>query len=371
MKILELTTYSAGGCGVWARVKRESSSLADRGHTVKVFSTSFTKGASTLAPLNDSIGKVTIQRFPATRLGGESFTYWNFSSEARKYNPDLIIAHAYRHTHTTRALKIARELNIPVFLVTHAPFDRDSTRSMFAKIAVFIYDLLIGPNTLPHFKKIIAITQWELPYLKKIGARSSQLSLIPNGITSEFFKPLIQGGKGIAYTGRIAPIKNLELVIKALARIGKSAPSFKLLGPAEQSYLNNLHAQIKNLHSPLTLHNKVYMSSEQIAFLDASDYFILPSLSEGMPQALVEAMARGKIVIASDNKGNTDIIKNGKNGFLFKNNNLSSLLSILNKVFTLNQRDKKRIRKEARASAEFYKWDVLARKLNSLILQER
>lgn len=371
MKILELTTYSAGGCGVWARVKRESSSLADFGHTVKVFSTSFTKGASTLAPLKEVLGKVAIQRFPAFRLGGESFTYWNFSSEARKYNPDLIIAHAYRHTHTTQALKIARELNIPIFLVTHAPFDRNSTRSLFAKLAVFIYDSVIGPHTLSRFNKIIAITKWELLYLRELGARSSQLSLIPNGITSEFFKPLVGGGKGLAYTGRIAPIKNLELVIKALVQIGKSSPSCNFLGPAEQSYLIALHTQIKNLHSSLTIQNKVYTSLEQIKLLDSSEYFILPSLSEGMPQALVEAMARGKIVIASDNKGNTDLIKNGKNGFLFKNNNLSSLVSTLENVFSLKKQDKKKIRNEARTSAEFYKWDILARKLNSLVLQER
>ena len=41
MKILELTNYTAGGCGVWARVKNEAELLSKRGYDVRIFSSNF------------------------------------------------------------------------------------------------------------------------------------------------------------------------------------------------------------------------------------------------------------------------------------------------------------------------------------------
>ena len=48
-----------------------------------------------------------------------------------------------------------------------------------------------------------------------------------------------------------------------------------------------------------------------------------------MPQTLVEAMARGKIVIGSDNEGNKELIKDSENGFLFKNGSAEDLANCL------------------------------------------
>ena len=136
MKILEVCTFSAGGCGVWARVKRESSLLAKAGHKVQIFTTNKEKGTWRNVLLKDTYEQVPIQRFPAWKLGGESFMFWKFTKEAKAFHPDLIIVHSYRHTHTTQALKIAKELKCKVFLVTHAPFNRDDTRTFPQKIAV-------------------------------------------------------------------------------------------------------------------------------------------------------------------------------------------------------------------------------------------
>ena len=44
LKILELCPYSAGGCGVWQRVKQESLELKKLGHDIKIFSSNFEKG---------------------------------------------------------------------------------------------------------------------------------------------------------------------------------------------------------------------------------------------------------------------------------------------------------------------------------------
>ncbi len=370
MKILELTTYSAGGCGVWARVYREAQFFAEQGHRVEVFSSDYIKGSNDRAPRQEKRGSVLITRFPGVKLGGESFTYWNFRREALTYKPEVIIAHAYRHTHTTKALSIGKQLGIPVFLVTHAPFDRATTRSRLAKVAVFVYDYCIGKRTLPQFTKVIAITHWEVPFLRKLGLIDKKIAYVPNGLPEEFFTPLKKGGKGIVYTGRMAPIKNLETISSALSVLlseQETLPSVVFFGPAEKEYLAALQNRIKIDGSEITIINKTFGPREQINELEKREIFILPSLSEGLPQSLLEAMARGKIVLASNNKGNKDVIKDGKNGFLFPVGDKKRLAERIKYITLLSQKGKEKIKKSARITAENYRWKVLGNRFLSLI----
>ena len=141
MRILELTHFSQGACGVWARAREEALRLCRRGYEVVVFSSNAIKGKEGFAKRDDNIDNVKIKRFPFVKLGGESFMSWNFQKEALKFYPDIIIAHNYRQLHTTRALKIAKKIKesgkeCRVFLVTHAPFvEGDITRSFRDKLA--------------------------------------------------------------------------------------------------------------------------------------------------------------------------------------------------------------------------------------------
>lgn len=371
MKILELTNYTAGGCGVGMRVLKEAKLLSENGHEVVIFSTNRTKGSDSLCSLNEKIGRVLIKRFPTRRLGGESYMYWNFEKEALCFKPDVIIAHAYRHIHTLKALKIAKKLGCKIFLVTHAPFGRNGSRTWLENKIVNFYDNLIGKYNLNRFDKIITITKWEEKYLKDLGVEKERIVYIPNGISDEFFKPLKLMGKSkinsIIYTGRISPIKNLELISHALKL--ERGFSIKFIGPADNSYINKLKKiaekdKVKDREEFIT---KSYNSIEQINELDKAGIFILPSKSEGMPQTLVEAMSRGKIVIGSDNEGNKELINSGKNGFLFKNSNYKDLARILDNVKKLNEKKIRSLERNARKKAEQFRWRSIMNKLESTI----
>jgi len=368
MKILELCIYSAGIDGVFARVKQESLLLSKAGHEVKIFSSNRTKGSDKMAPAIDKINGIEIQRFPAKKLGGESFMSWNFESAAFKFNPDVIIAHSYRHSHTIKALKIAKEIGCRVFLVTHAPFARQE-RSFLGKIAVWYYDNFIGKKTINQFDKIIAITKWEIPFLLALGAKKEKIKYIPNGIADEFFK--IKRAKEqnkILFLGRIAPIKSIETIIQSLPYI-KDNIVLEIVGPAEQEYLKYL----KNLIRQLKLENRIlfypaiYKTKEKIKKIDSAKIFILPSKSEGMPQSLIEVMAREKLVIASNNLASKDLIVNEKNGFLFEIGNYKSLVQTINKILAADKKELIKIRKSAKSSVAQFSWKNIIKKIEKLI----
>ena len=365
MKILELTNFSSGICGVWTRVKQESLELSKKGHDVRIFSSNATKGSSEIAACDDSLGKIKIKRFSFKKLGGESFMSWKFEEEAIKFNPDIMIVHGYRHLHTTRALKLAKKLNCKIFLVTHAPFiESNSTRSFLSKLTVNFYDKFIGPKKINQFDKVIAITNWEIPYLMKLGCNKEKITYIPNGIPEEFFKEkiLLFKSKKIIFLGRISPIKGLETLIKAASLIPQM--QIEIIGPSEGNY----GADLKSI-SPKNVKfiRPIYDLKLKIKKLQEADIFVLPSNREAMPQSLIEALSLGKIVISSSTQGGKEIITNKKTGFLFEIGNEHDLAEKIN--FCLSKENSeiiKQIQINSRKKSEEFRWSKLIEKLESL-----
>jgi glycosyltransferase involved in cell wall biosynthesis len=374
VRILELTNYSAGVCGVWQRVKQEAELLADIGNEVFVFSSNHTKGSEDIAPAHEIKGKVSITRFPARKRGGESYLDWDFEKKAIELRPDVIIAHGYRHLHTTRALQLKKRFKCKVFLVTHAPFIKGNiTRSFKSKIAVILYDIFKGPRTLKKFDKVIAITRWELPYLLKLKVPKDRIAYLPNGIPHEFFtknKSTEKEGK-ILFLGRVSPIKNLDILIDAIGLAKNENIHLDIVGPAEEPYLTRLQGKIysKGLSEKISFLGPIYGLNEKIRKIDEAKLFILPSIREAMPQSLIEAMSREKIVIASSNLGTRDLISHGKNGFLFQQGNVSALADLIDKSLNIkNKKELSEIKHNARLSVQQFNWSTLIRKLERIIL---
>lgn len=367
MKILELTNYTEGACGVFARVLQESKMLS-KNHEVRIFSSNRIKGAEGLAKTSDVVSGIKINRFPAKKLGGESFMFWNFEEEAARFRPDVIIAHAYRHPHTIKAIRLAKKINSRVFLVTHAPFiENNSTRSPLAKLAVWLFDNSIGRWSLDRFDKVIAITKWEIPILEGLGLKKSRIAYIPNGIPGEFFKQKKEASTNkILFLGRIAPVKSLETLIKAMPFFTDKKIKIELVGPAEKEYLSGLKDLIKNLglESRIIFSKPIYDLADKIKKIDSAKIFILPSKTEAMPQSLIESMARGKIVISSDNRGSKALVFPGKNGFLFRRGDEKDLADKVNKALLINSA---KMQKAAKASVTQFSWDIIIKKLNALI----
>ncbi|MFA5992271.1 MAG: glycosyltransferase family 4 protein [Candidatus Pacearchaeota archaeon] len=385
-KILELTNFSAGACGVWTRVFQESKELTKKGHKVIVFSSKATKGSNQIAPETDNFEGIEIMRFPFKKLGGESFMKW-FNKEAMQkaleFQPDIIIAHVYRHPHTLKALDLAKKLrkqniNCKCFLVTHAPFvEDDSTRSFFAKIIVRIYDNSIGPKNLKKFDKIIAITQWELPYLENLNVKKDRVVYIPNGIPKEFFsqKSKEKEQNKILFFGRISPIKDIETLIEAFNLMQRNSIFrqkniiLEIVGPAEQAYLEKLKTLVKqkNLTNKVVFGEPVYDLKQKIKKIDSAKIFVLSSKRDAMPQALIEVMAREKLVISSLTQGGKEIIDNARNGFLF---NIQDPQGLTDEIeFATNSKNSKLINKikhQAKKSVTKFRWDVLVKKLENL-----
>jgi len=374
LKIAFLCIYSHPSIdGVWSRVSNLSKLLVEKGHEVGIFSTNKIKSLNQLSCNFEEYEKIKIHRFKPYFSYGENIKFWDPTKEIIKFNPDVIIAEVYRHPHTHLALKTARKLKIPCVLVTHAPFVEPELRSKVGNIIASLYDKYIGPRTLEKFSKIVSITRWEEPYLKKLGISKRRLDYIPNGISKEFFKTKIKKGKDLMFLGRISPIKNLEILIKSLSIVKKAIPKIKLriIGPAEPAYKQKLVLLIKNLdlEKNISFLPAIFDIKKKIQALDQAKIFILPSKREAMPISLIEAMSRARIVMSSNNKGSAEIIQDKKNGFIYPQEDYNQLARIIIKC--LDAKNNKKIRKielAARRTALKFKWEEIFTRFLSILL---
>lgn len=132
----------------------------------------------------------------------------------------------------------------------------------------------------------------------------------------------------IGSVGRLVPVKNYPLLLRAAAQL-PAQPPWRILLVGDGPELENL----KRLAAELGISDRCELAGhcdDVPQRLSAIDIFVLPSTSEGLSNTLLEAMAAGAAVIASDVGGNGEIIKRGVSGLLFPAGELESLASMLN-----------------------------------------
>ena len=150
-----------------------------------------------------------------------------------------------------------------------------------------------------------------------------EVTIVPNGIdVKEYRKALMKasekrfGRKQLLFVGNVRPVKGVEYLIRAMPIILREEPNAYLV--IVGSYPPNFVEKI-----PEDLKDKViltgFVNHEEIpAYMKGSDIFILPSLSEGFPNVLLEAMVSGLPIVATNVGGVPEIISNGENGFLIQ-----------------------------------------------------
>ena len=109
--------------------------------------------------------------------------------------------------------------------------------------------------------------------------------------------------------------KRQRLVIDALPEIVKVVPNFKLLIASNGAEKKNLENQIKGLSMEDHAQLIGYRTDLEV-FVNLSDIAVSASLREGLGINLIEAMNCHKPVVGSVNRGHSEFIKDGENGFL-------------------------------------------------------
>ena len=215
---------------------------------------------------------------------------------------------------------------------------------------------------------IIAQTSTALLQKKKMLGENSNVTVIPNPIRPIEKHPGVNRENIILAVGRHYHVKGLDRLIRAFAMVNSNGWRLEIAGSQ-----GPVTPELKELTKELNLENKVVFlgSVKEIDQVYArSKIFVLPSRSEGFPNALIEAMAHGLACISFDiNAGPSDIISNGKNGILVPDNNIALLAENISYLIN-NEKEQARLGKVAEELLDILSLDIIGGQLESFLFNQ-
>ncbi|NLI55334.1 MAG: glycosyltransferase family 4 protein [Clostridiales bacterium] len=169
----------------------------------------------------------------------------------------------------------------------------------------------------------------------------------------------------IISAGRLSPQKNQMLMIEAVSMLHEEFPKLKLEIYGDGTLRDSLLSAIEqnNLNDCVFLRGNVKNIHERMA---AARLFLMTSEFEGMPNALLEAMAIGLPCITTDYPGAEEIIQNETNGLVVPRNDAKALADAIRKVLEDNVLEKK-IRQNALFSSELYREEEVFKQWDAIV----
>lgn len=252
----------------------------------------------------------------------------------------LIHSHGYKPSFLCLLLKAFYK--IPYIITLHLWYIKNFKLNTYAMIETYCMRFA---------EHVVGVSQEIITDLEKRGIHANRLTFIPNGIDmtpysdySGFDEAVLRKELGlredsfiIGSLGRLAHQKDYKTLIAAAAELLKKTNNVEFIiageGPLKHELLNMIVDY--NLQDNFHL---LGFRTDTLSLLRVMDVFVLPSLDEGLPMAMLEAMAAKKPVVVTAVGGIPNVIIDGINGIIMEKGNIRELCDTL--LFMKNNSEK-------------------------------
>ncbi|ELZ06015.1 glycosyltransferase [Natrialba asiatica] len=145
--------------------------------------------------------------------------------------------------------------------------------------------------------------------------------------------PVEERSTDVVFVGRFAAVKGVDRIVRTLPELVESNPDIRVTLIGAGSLFPEVEAVVErhDLSDNVTLTG--WVDHEELpAYLDDAKVLLLPSESEGVPKALLEAMACGTVPVATPVGGVPDIVTDGKDGVLLRETNSAAIDRTISRV---------------------------------------
>jgi sugar transferase (PEP-CTERM/EpsH1 system associated) len=253
---------------------------------------------------------------------GLQFPLFRIVNLMRTYRPHIVHS---RNWGAIEAIPAARLARVPIAVHSEHGYELDmlaglpKRRRVFRRVAYEMADAVVAVTH--ELRDYHAHQAWVTP---------ERIRVIYNGVDTERFSArpdmrasvrtkfgLAENMFVVGTVGRMVPIKDHPTLLRATQiLLSRGIQVHALLVGSGPELQNNL--QVVKVSPELKRHVTFVGDSDEVPeLLNAMDAFVLPSISEGMSNTLLEAMAVGLPVIATSVGGNTEVIEENRSGWLF------------------------------------------------------
>ncbi|NMB61980.1 MAG: glycosyltransferase family 4 protein [Chloroflexi bacterium] len=341
MRILVLNHEYPPVGGGGGRVARDlNEGLSKHGHEVKIITPAFQD-----LPRNECFHHYEIIRVPSLRKSAYRATlkdmgafilsaYLYGSRLIHTWRPDIIQAH-FAVPAGVAARMLSKRFGIPYFITAHLGDIPGGVPEKTGGWFRYLY-----PFTKKIWKeaeKIVTVSHFT-SHLAEISYPGIHPQVIFNGVDTSVIKPQsyeIHNPPRIIFAGRFMEQKNPLLFIEVLNKLKSLSWDCVMMGDGPLKPLVEEKIQDYGMQERFTLPGWI-SPEEVIETYQRGDIFFMPSRSEGLPVAGVQAIAMGLAVVIADVGGCSDLVVNNENGFLIPSEDEAGFINAL-KILLANQ----------------------------------
>lgn len=320
MKIIQVCpAFSPYRGGVETHVEEISKRLAMAGFDVKIYSTD----PSGKLPKRQNKSNLEIFRFRS--LSPKRVYFFApelYRALAKAEDVDIIHAHGYPNF-PALASAAAKSRNKKPFVFTphYGGYDVQTMGTgiwrIFAKKA---YNLSVGKYIMSRADAVVTVGKLERKAVKeKFGVESERIRYIPNGVNAGRFQKSAnkRDKKTILYVGRLEKYKGVHFLLKAFKKLEVIHPDAELVIVGSGPYKEELVRLANCLNFTRNVKFLENVPEESLTQLyESSSVFVALSQYEGQPISLVEAMASGLPVVATNVGAIPELIRDQETGIL-------------------------------------------------------
>jgi 1,2-diacylglycerol 3-alpha-glucosyltransferase len=316
-------TYKPYVSGVTNYVDLNKRALESAGHEVYVF---------TFGDLEYQNDEPRVIRSPGLAIADTGFYLsLRYKTRHKKLLQTMDVVHVHHPFLSGRlALNYCRSASIPIVFTNHSRYDLLAQAYLPMMPDEVSHSLLQA--YLPDFCEAVDLVISPSAGMEKILREldvKSHIEVIPNGVDLRKFhqaEPMPRSQFGftnqdilLVYAGRVAPEKNINFLLQSFAGIAQLIPNIYLLivGGGKKQF----EEELQNLIYELGVANRARIIGitpyESIpSYLSMCDIFVTTSVAETFGMSTVEAMGVGLPIMGVHSAGTSDIVEDGKTGFL-------------------------------------------------------
>lgn len=278
----------------------------------------------------------------------------------RSLRPDVLHANGLHFQTSVAAAVLRYRTGYPMVTTVHLA--RPEGLRPLLRTATLSYEQTVGRFVLHGSAAVIAVSEGVREHVLSLGVGSERIVAVPNGVDHARFhpaggRPVVRPRPVVLFVGRLIPNKGPQVLLEAVRLLHGGVDLEAVFvgdGP--------LRAQLERTVLAAGLSDVVRFeghSSDVQGWMRKADVLVRPSFTEGLPLGVLEAMASRLCVVASDVRGNRELVAEGRTGFLFPAGDARALAGTLARVLA----DADRRREVARAgwqTSHAYTWDVCA-----------
>jgi glycosyltransferase involved in cell wall biosynthesis len=204
--------------------------------------------------------------------------------------------------------------------------------------------------------------------IKMLLGNRNDVVVLPNSVDGQLFRPdsstaleqqelraslRVDASESIlGFSGELRHKKGLPFILAALHEVQQVRPAVLLVigevRPREQAQLMTFAAEFPEAANRIIVTGRLESQADVAKYLQICDVVLQPSVWDGLPNSVLEAMACGKVVIASDAGGIPEVVDHGANGFAIPRAFLQNLGKAILEVLELDEQRRRSIEEAAR-----------------------